>query len=213
MTDQPAPDQQVETPGQQAQPPQGFIELARFNGLVRKVEELTLANRDLNTQLAAKASEIEQLKGQLGVKDVEKQVAVGERDKRLTGALTENAALIEEMKVLRGLQLKVQVAKELNRPDLLKIADRIPAVEDPEILKGIMQDFASFADDAVQAREKQLLAGLTPALGHGSVGPAAPSTPEGWVEKINSLPLGFPERNRALDEYGDFLERHNNPQR
>src|SRR5512142_2397153 len=56
---------------------------ARYDGLVRKVEELTLTNRSLNDQLAAKTSELEQLRGQLVVKDAEKSTTVGERDKLL----------------------------------------------------------------------------------------------------------------------------------
>ena len=73
MTDQIAQTsgQQETTPGQQAPAvsgstaPEGFIELARYNGLVRKVEGLTLSNRSLTAHLGRKTSEIEQLKGQL----------------------------------------------------------------------------------------------------------------------------------------------------
>ncbi len=219
MTDQPAPAlaQQV-TPGQQAPgtsgtaAPEGYIEIARYNGLVRKVEELTLSNRDLNAQLAVKTSEIEQLKGQLSIKDTEKTVAVGERDTRLTAALQENATLQSQIKELKGLQLKVKVAKDLNRPELLKIADRIPAIEDEEALKVVMQDFASFADELVKEREKVLLAGVTLPAGPGSVAPAAPTTSEAWLKKINGFDFGTPERRKAMDEYGDWLEKTNRPQ-
>ena len=74
------PDTTVQQAPAPAQPAEGFIELARYNGLMRKVQELTLVNQDLNTQLGLKSSEIEQQKGQLSIKDVEKQVALGERD-------------------------------------------------------------------------------------------------------------------------------------
>lgn len=214
-------DNPEQTPGQPGNPvqqdagsagsgaPAGYIEIARYNGLVRKVEELTLANRNLNEQLASKSSEAEQLKGQLSIKDVEKQAAVSERDNRLNQALQEQSTLSEEVKELRALKLKLEVAKELNRPDLIKLAERIPALEDKEALKIIMQDFANFADEAVKAREAQLLSGVTPNLGSGNVMPAEPATQQAWLEKLDSLAYGTPARKKALDDYGDWLEKQN----
>jgi hypothetical protein len=216
MSDQnPTTPVQPGNPGQQdsgtagSTAPAGYIELARYNGLVRKVEELTLSNRDLNTQLTQKSSESEQLKGQLSIKDTEKTVAVGERDQRLNTALSELSTLGSEMKELRALKLKLEVANELKRPDLLRLAERIPALEDKEALRVIMQDFASFADEAVRAREAQLMAGVTPPVGPGSSAPAAPSTQQGWLETINKHGLGTPERANALNEYGNWLEKQN----
>ena len=218
MTDQPAqtPDQQPPSDQQvQGNPPNtaggapaGYIEIARYNGLVRKVEELTLANRGLTDQLAQKTSESEQLKGQLAVKDTEKTVAVGERDKQLQTALQRVAELEASERRLKGLELKVKVAKDLNRPELLKIAERIPDLTDEEALKTVMTDFLGFADDMVKQREQQLLAGITPASGPGgSAVNNAPATPKAWEDHINSLPLGSKEREKALMDYGDFLER------
>ena len=215
MTDNPEQvlDQQdnsgQQTAGTKGAAPEGYIETARYNGLVRKVEELTLTNRSLNEQLTAKSSEIEQLKGQLSIKDVEKSTAVSERDTRLNQLLSANSTLEQELKELRGLKLKVEVANELKRPELLKLAERIPALEDKEALKVIMSDFAKFADEAVSAREAQLLAGVTPSMGPGSVAPTEPASPQAWLEKINSLQLGSPERAKALSQYGDWLERQN----
>lgn len=187
--------------------PEGFIELPRYNGLVRKVQELTLANQDLNAQLSVKTSEIEQLKGQLSIKDVEKQVAVGERDTRLTTALSDLEKAQANAKELKSLQLKIKIAKDLNRPDLIKIADRIPSVDDEAVMKSIMEDFARFSDDAVKTRESQLLSGITPLGNAPPAGPAEPSSPQGWQDKVNSLPLGSKERAKAMNDYGDWVEK------
>lgn len=215
------PDENAQAPiqpdnsGQQAAAPQSPTENweARYKGLVSKVEELTLANRALNEQLTAKSSGEEQLKQQLGIKDVEKQVAVGEHSKRLQDALQTQAALEQEVANLRALKLQVEVANEIGHPELLELASRLPTMTDKEALKTVMMDFANFADKAVKAREKQLLSGVTPSIGTGA-GPAAagPSTPQAWQEKINSLTLGSPERRKAMNDYGDFLERQNRPQ-
>jgi hypothetical protein len=177
------------------------------------VEELTLANRGLTDQLTAKSSEVEQLKASLGVKDAEKTVAVGERDRQLQEAIQARTTLETENAQLKALALQVEVANELGRPELLKLASRLPAMTDKEALKTVMKDFASFADEAVQARERQLLSGVTPGIGASPAAPAAPATREAWLERINSLGIGTVEREKALGEYGDWLERQHIPQR
>jgi len=49
---------------------------ARYKGASTKINELTTKLRDIETQLTAKTSSEEQLRTQLGVKDVEKDSAV-----------------------------------------------------------------------------------------------------------------------------------------
>jgi hypothetical protein len=63
---------------------------------------------------------------------------------------------------LLALKQKIDIAKELGRPDLVEVADAIPSIEDPAILKEIMAGMAKWSDGLVQAREKQLLSGVTP---------------------------------------------------
>ena len=204
---QPPPTEPVTTPP--ATPPAGFIEQARYNGLVKKVEELTLSNRALTDQLATKSSETEQLTGQLAIKDTEKTVAVSERDKALQTSLTENSSLTAELTELRALKLKLEVAKELNRPELVKILDQLPNLTDKEALTIVAKDFLGFADDLVSEREKQLTSGITPPIGPIDQTPATPATPEAWETHVNSLVLGTPERAKAMDDYGDWLEQQN----
>jgi chromosome segregation ATPase len=196
-----------EDPGQQPPgAPQGFVEKARFDGLVRKVEELTLANRALEGDLADKTSQIEQLKGQLTVKDTEKQVAVGERDKQLGDVVAENTRLKSELQELQALQLKVKVAREMGRPDLITILDSIPAIEDEEALRTVMANFTEYADRQVKQREEQLLSGLTDLESPPAATQAAPSSRDAWIEHIESFTLGTPERQKALNDYGAWLK-------
>jgi chromosome segregation ATPase len=203
---QPPPAEPVTTP---SGPPDGFIEIARYNGLVKKVETLTLANRELEAQITGKTSEIEQLNSQIALKDTEKTVAVNERDKQLETSMTENQSLQAELKELRGLKLKLEVAKDLNRPELVNILDRLPNLEDKEALTTVAEDFLGFADDLVQQREEQLTSGITPPVGPINETPATPSTPAGWETAINSEVLGSPERAKLMDDYGDWLEQQN----
>lgn len=177
----------------------------RFDGAVLKIQELTQQVRDLTAQLELKSSENEQLKAQLSTKDVEKTVAVGERDKQLQEALQAKSALETEVNRLKALELKLKVIKDINQPALLKIVERIPDLTDEETLKTVMKDFADFAQEAASQREKQILAGVTPGVGPAPVA-SAPATEKAWEDKINSLPLGSVERVKALNDYGDWLE-------
>lgn len=210
MSDQLAPVEQG-NPQQQTQvtpDPQGDYK-ARFDGAIKKIEQLTLRARELEAQLAAKSSEIEQLTSQLGIKDVEKTVAVGERDKNLQVALQENSTLKARVQELEGLALKVKIAKELGRPELIKIADRIPALTDEKVLKEVMSDLLGFADDMVKGREQQILAGWTPPTGPVGGGKTTPASKQSWEDHINSLPLGSKERSRAMDDYYEWLAATN----
>jgi hypothetical protein len=176
---------------------------ARYDGLVRKVEQLTLNNRDLTTQLEQRTSEIEQYKAQLSLKDVEKQAAIGERDRKITEITTSQSQSQSELEELRALRLKVNVINELKRPELLKIAAKIPNITDPEALKSIFADMASFADDAAMEREKQLKAGMTTTVAGNQKTVTTPMTQDAWLEHINSLPLG-PERDKAYEGFWDW---------
>jgi len=181
---------------------------ARYKGLVKKVEELTIANRTLTEQLTAKTSEQEQLRSQLVVKDAEKSASVGERDKLLQQTTQEKMALEAKLAELQGLALKVEVINELGRPELLKIANRLPSMADKEALKVVLQDFAGFADELVQKREKDLLAGVTPPLSSaGNLKTGLPASENEWENHINSFDLGTRERQTALDQYWGWLEQ------
>jgi hypothetical protein len=170
---EPTPPQPPATPpatAPRAEVPEGYIEKARYDGLVRKTEELTLSNRDLNAQLAAATSEKEQLSSQLGIKDTEKSVAVGEYQKQLEQALETNTSQASELQALRAMKSKMELVKKHNAGHLLPILDRIPYVEDEEAMEIVFTDFLKWGEDIAKNRENQLLAGYVP--------PAAPNIPE-----------------------------------
>ena len=206
MPDDNTPGEQV-TPHQQV--PDGFVEKARFDGLVRKVEQLTLDSRSLTEQLTAKTSETERLRAQLSVKDTEKSAAVSERDRQLQEAITSRTALETEVNELRALKLKLDTIRKLNRPDLVRIADKIPNMTDAEALETVLKEFASFADEAASAREKQLLAGVTPTPNSSTASPGLPDSDKAWTAHIEKQPLGSEDRQKAWDQYWLWLETKN----
>lgn len=183
---------------------------ARFDGQVRKIEELTLRVRDLDGQLAAKTSENEQLRAQLSLKDTEKTAAVGERDKTIQELTQSKTSIESELERLRGLELKVRVAREMGRPDLLRVLDTIPNMSDETALKTVLSTLSEYADSAVREREKQLLSGVTPPISNGGAkGAGVPASEKEWQEHINSLPLGSKERAKAHDDYWNWLVAKN----
>ena len=214
MTDQTTqvPGQQ-ETPGQQtpvpsAPPAEDWKK--RYDGLNVKVQDLVVKIRDLEGQLGGKSSELEQLNAQLSIKDTEKLVAVSERDKQIETLLTQTQSAQMEMRRLKALELKMKVAQDLKRPELIEIARHIPDLEDEEALKTVMTDFARFTDTAVKAREDQLLAGVTVNAGGSQVKEAGPATEHEWQAHIDRAALGSRDRRERMDAYGDWLENTHN---
>jgi hypothetical protein len=148
---------------------------------------------------------LEQSRSQLSVKDAEKLAAVGERDKRLQETVLAKTTLEAQVTELQAMKLKIDVAKKMGRPDLLQILDSVPAMSDPAALETVLATFADFADGKVKAREKELLAGITPPYGGGGTAqPATPSSDGEWTKFIESKPLGSPERAKAMDDFWNF---------
>lgn len=214
------PGQQSTDPGQQTPPapastppavpqtpPSGFVEQERFSGAIRKIEELTTAQRTKELDLQAKLSEIERLKAELANRDIEKTVAVGERDRAYQAALQEGAALKHEVEQLKAFQLKVEVAKEIGHPELLTILHTIPDLTDREVLKNVMGDFVRFREEGVTARERQLFAGITPPISPIVNAPAEPASDEEWQRRVNGLAVGSKERQQAFDAWFEWQHK------
>jgi hypothetical protein len=74
-------------------------------------------------------------------------------------------------------------------------------VEDPEALRTIIKDFSDWGVSQAKEREKEILAGTTPA-GAASTQPKAakPNSAREWEAYLNTQPLG-PERESAWKEY------------
>jgi len=180
----------------------------RYDGAVRKIEELTGTVRDLQGQLAAKSSELEQLRSQLSVKDAERDAAVSERDKRIQETIQSKTTAEQELAALRAYKMKVDAVKKLGDTKLVKIIDNIPNMTDPEALDTVLKQFSEFAIDAVREREQQLLSGVTPGVTSGAQ-VSTPASEKAWDDHINSLPLGSKERQKALDSKWDWLVQSN----
>jgi len=209
MTEENTTAQQVTTPVQPASPPTPTTPAvdyeARYKGMVKKVEELTLSLREKDGQLAEKSSEIERLTSELTMKDTEKTVAVGERDKQLNDLVTSKSQLETELAELRALKAKVEVANELGNPSLLAIVDTIPSVQDKEVLKTLMSNISAWGNQQVKAREEQLLAGTTPDVAATAPAPTQlPTNSEEWQAFVNQAELGTPERQQRMDAWRDW---------
>lgn len=178
-----------------------YVEKKRFDGLMLKVQELTEAQKKREGEIAAKEAEIARLQADLNVKDTEKTVTLAERDKQLEEVLQSKSQAEQELGELRALKLKLEVVEEMGRPELVKLLKNIPAMTDKDALKTVLEDFARFGDESASAREKQLLAGITPAVSPLQQSAATPQSDEGWLRHIDGLPLGSLERTKAMDDY------------
>ena len=208
----------VETPGQ-PQPPVQQAQTTpfsqsedwegRYKGSVKKIEELVVANRNLEAKLAEALSQIERKDADLSLRETEKTVAVSERDKQIQDLVSKSSEVEKQLAELQALQLKVKVATELGRPDLLGLAQHIPNVTDEGVLKTIMTDFAKFSETAVKQREQQLLSGTSFAGGVSPTTTTAPQSDAEWMALINNAGLGTKERSKAFDDYYAWLSAQN----
>jgi len=178
----------------------------RYDGAVLSLQQLTAEKRTLEASIQEKTSQVEQLQATLSSKDIEKTVAVGERDKNLEAALKQNQDLQAELASLKAFKLKIEVAKELNAPELVQIADRIPDLTDKEVLTNVMQDFLGFRQSGIRERETALLSGITPPTPPIQNTPSKPTTAEGWQTYVNEFAIGSKERMAAFDEWFDWQQ-------
>jgi chromosome segregation ATPase len=208
MTETVETPEQPQPPAQQEQTPspsQGENWEARYKGLVSKVEQLVIANKDLTTQLAEARSQIERLNADLGLRETEKTVAVSERDRQIQDLVSKSSEAEKELAALKALQLKVQVATELGKPELLSLAQHIPNLTDKEALTTVMADFAKWGEAAVKQREQQLLAGMPFAGGVTPPSTSAPQSDAEWKAKIEKS--NDPrERQDLFDGYYAWLQ-------
>jgi uncharacterized small protein (DUF1192 family) len=177
---------------------------ARYKGMVKKVEELTLSSKATQEQLAAKTSDIERLEAELGLKETEKSVAVSERDKQLNEIVQSNQSLTSELERLRALELKVKVANEIGSPEMLAIVDSIPNVSDEEALTSLMKNISDWGNEKVKARETELLAGVTPDITATPAQVEVPQSNEDWQEYVNQAEFNTPEREQRMNAWRDW---------
>lgn len=208
MTEENTTVQPETPPAQPASPPSQPTDAvnweARYKGMVKKVEELTLSGRETQEQLQAKISEIERLEADLGLKDTEKTVAVSERDKQLNELVQSKTDLEQELSSLRALSLKVEVANEIGNPEMLAIVDTIPNLTDKEALTSLMTNISDWGDKRVKAREEQLLAGTTPDVTPTPPQVSLPTSSEDWQNYVNQAPMGSDEREQRMNAWRDW---------
>lgn len=202
MSDQvTTPEQQVETPVQQATTPPAPQEdwKPRYDGAVRKMQELSETIKGLQGQLEKKSSDIEQLQAQLSSKDAEFGATRTDFEKQFETLKSEQEQAKSELSRLRSFNSKVEIAKELGHPELIKILDTFPDTEDKDFLKKSMEAVTNFTISQVRAREQELTAGVTPTV-VAPAGAALPQTDQEWQKFIQSQPEGE-KRAEAWDLY------------
>lgn len=183
------------------QVPAGYVEKGRLDGALQKIQELTLANRALQDQLAAKDTAFGQLQAQLTEKETLAQAQVGEKAKEVETLQARMNELSKTSAEYAALQRKLNAIKTLGRPELISIMDVLPTADTDEAQVEAMKTIAAFAAKQSQARESELLAGLTKT----EVPPThkqqdtLPTDAQDWNAYIEKFPLGSAERQAAME--------------
>jgi hypothetical protein len=177
---------------------------ARYQGSSQVINNLTRERDDLKGQLETVTSKFEQLQAQLSLKDTEKTVAVGERDKQINEILEAKSQAEQELARLRALERKVKVANKIGDPNLVTVIDTIPDIEDEGTLEAMMTNLTNWKNQAVKARENQLLEGETPEINPTPESDPLPTTNQGWQQYVEQFELGSKERDNAMNAWKDW---------
>jgi hypothetical protein len=186
--------------------PEGFVEKARLDGALQKIQELTLANRALSDQVAALTQEKANLMAEIGNKESGWKAEQSEFTTKLESANKTQTELEAQLAKSKALELKMKVIGDLNAPQLYSIISVLPDSTDEAVIKEKATQIASFAGQISKSREQELLAGvtLTP-QSPATTAKTLPTTNEGWQQYVNSLNFGSPEYQTAMDSWHSWL--------
>lgn len=156
----------VTSPGQ-GSPEQSTAEPweTRYNGAMRVLSQRDKQIQDLQDKLAAATASVEELTKQLETLQgsaAAKEQNLGEQIATLTAARDEAQ---KELTTARADLLKFNALKE--HPDLLPLADAIPALPDEAAMAEYLKMMAQGVTEIANTKAKQLTAGMTP----GAVAP------------------------------------------
>jgi hypothetical protein len=182
---------------------EGYVEKARLDGALVKIQELTLANRALAEANTANQTKIADLTATLTQKEADNAALVGQHKTALEEIKGKFDTTSQELQKASARNLKLEAIKASGHAELISIIDDLPAAENAEAQLQIVNNMAKFAEGLVKKRESELLAGNTDSsTGMGtSLTPNMPSTEEGWQKYVQTFPVGSKERTAAFDEY------------
>lgn len=138
----------------------------RYNGAMRVLRERDKAIQDLQAKFDEASASIGELNRQLESlqgNSAAKEQSLGEQ---LTALTTERDEAQKQLTVAQADLLKFNALKDY--PDLLPLADAIPALPDQEAMKEYLHMMAKGVTDIATQKAQQLTAGMTP-------GPTAPN--------------------------------------
>jgi len=186
-----------------ASPAQDVVPVARLNGALAKIQELTLQLQVANGTITQKDQEISRLSGDSAQREAMLKNDVTERENKFLALQTEVSGTKAQLAELAAYKLKVATASKMGIPGIMDILDIVPAGKDEADQKAILERFGTFAGGVAQAREKELTAGNT---GPAIVQPAGPdpSTAEAWAQRVNTFPVGSKERQAAMEGWRNF---------
>jgi hypothetical protein len=206
----PAPAEQQQAPGTPApagQVPAGYVEQGRLTGALQKIQELTLSNRALIEQGNAKDATIGQLQAQLAEAGANGKATAGEQSSVIQNLTKERDDLKAQVAQFNATKSKIKLINEAGRPELYAILDSIPDAADEAAQKKIIDDLGAFAVSIATKREAQLVAGTLPGNNNPqTVAQVTPKSDKEWAVYVNALPLGSPERGKAMDQYFEWTK-------
>lgn len=177
----------------------------RYDGAMRILNQRDKRIRELEDELnttRTMADELQKKLEDLGAGAAAKEHSLGEQLSTATGELNTTK---QQLEAATSELIKFSALK--NHPDLLPLADTIPALPDKETMEEYLKLMSQGVTEIATAKAKQLTAGVTP-------GPTAPSQPKYNYSTLDEWQTALTEAAGAdhFKEMGVAFQRWANSQ-
>lgn len=142
------------------QPPAGYVEQARYDGAMRTLSQRDNDLKKVKADLEALQAKLKESQTTLGAKEADLGTQIAQLTKTVEALTGEKGTLEKDLSGAKSLLTKYEALKAF--PELLPMADSIPALSDPAAMEAHLKVVKAGVDQVAQDLAKKMTAGLTP---------------------------------------------------
>ena len=205
------PQEPVTTPPSQSagkqsdggQPPEGFVEQARFDGAMRTLQERERKLTKLEEQMATLQQQLQEAATTTGAQEANFQTQIAGLQEQVTALTGERDEAQQTLTAAQADLVKYDALREF--PELLPMADQIPSLPDKDTMVEHLKMLKSGVDKVAEDLAARKVAGMTP----GAVSPAngkgkyAYTTTDQWMDAMDEV---LSDRNATAEDFKKLEE-------
>jgi hypothetical protein len=168
------------------QPPEGFVEQARFDGAMRTLQERERKVTKLEETIAGFKKQVDEAATTAGAQQADFQAQIGQLNETITTLTGERDEAQTTLTAAQADLVKFDALREF--PDLLPMADQIPSLPDAEVMKEHLTMLQKGVHSVAEELAQKKTAGMTP----GASTPATGGKPaygyadtQAWIEAMD----------------------------